>query len=338
MPLQALPDVATAYAAEGQARKRELTVGAMRLYSGISGDFTDGFVAIAPRLIEATNAAQFATAQSAAAYVPEVLAATGQAALDSPRWDIEPRQWVGTAGDGLPTESLLYGSVTRSKQAIAAGYATEEAILAGAKFLEQALSTLLADTARGVEGAATYSRPVSGWVRMLQPPSCGRCVVLAGKRYWKNQGFERHPACDCRHIPAGEALGNDLAVDTETYLSTLDEAALHKALGSRANVRAWEEYGADSRQLINAYRHGGGIRTAQVYGARVKYTLEGTTVRGIASFQMRRVRQLSAMAKDGRYRRVTAPRLMPESIFQIATSDDHAQRLLRDHGWLGARP
>lgn len=35
-----------------------------------------------------------------------------------------------------------------------------------------------------------------GYVRMLTPPSsCDRCVILAGRWYRWNQGFERHPMC-----------------------------------------------------------------------------------------------------------------------------------------------
>src|SRR5690606_23965723 len=37
------------------------------------------------------------------------------------------------------------------------------------------------------------------YVRMLTPPSCSRCTVLAGRWYRKNAGFARHPGC----FPAG---------------------------------------------------------------------------------------------------------------------------------------
>jgi hypothetical protein len=121
----------------------------------------------------------------------------------------------------------------------------------------------------------------------------------------------------------------------EEYLGSLDPDELTKALGSRANAKAWLE-GADTNQLINAYRKGGGIRTAQVYGRNVKYTLEGTTTRGAANYQMRQVRALSRAPTAYETRRVvTAPRLMPETIYRIGKNPAHIETLLRDHGWLG---
>ena len=45
-------------------------------------------------------------------------------------------------------------------------------------------------------------RPVGGYVRMVQAGACSRCVVLAGKWYRKNQGFQRHPGC----FPAGAVV------------------------------------------------------------------------------------------------------------------------------------
>lgn len=312
-----------------------------RIWKRMGEDFDASFMAIAPQLIEVANTAQERTVRLASESVPTALAATGQARADVPRWEISGRQWVGTAGDGMPTESLLYGAVTHTKNAVATGASTSEALDRGGKWLSLAMGTLLSDTARGVEGAAMYARPIGGYVRMLTPPSCGRCVVLAGKWFRKNAGFERHPGCDCVHIMTAENISGDLTTSPVAYLDSLDEAGLRKVLGSEANARAWLEFGqerpqASLNQLVNAYRKSGGIRTAQLYGKTVKYTLEGTTVRGVAGHQMRRVRALSTLARDGgRYRRVVAPRLMPESIFKIATNQSHAERLLRDHGWLG---
>lgn len=342
---QNVPGVATRYAADLRSESGAAVSAALRQWRRIRGDLDRDFLRTAPQLIAIANASQLEVSRLAQAYIPEVLAATGQSRADRPSWDISERAFVGTAGDGRPTESLIYGALTHTKDAIGSGATYAEALDKGGKYLSMALGTLLSDTSRGMESFETASRPVGGWVRMLTPPSCGRCVILAGKFFTRNRGFERHPGCDCRHIPASEAIAGDMTVDTTAYLDSLDDAGLAKALGSQANATAYREHGADSRQLVNAYRAPGGrrgpkglsgIKTAQVYGKNVKYTLEGTTVRGDANHQMRRVRQLSEMAKDGgRYRRVTAPRLMPESIMQIATSKAHAERLLRDHGWLG---
>lgn len=333
---QNAPRVATEYAVALRDETGAAIAAMLRQWRRVRGDLDRDFLRTAPQLIAISNAAQLSVSRLAQAYIPEVLAATGQAGADRPEWEISERAFVGTAGDGRPTESLIYGALTTTKEAIGSGSAYADALERGGTYLSMAVGTMLSDTSRGMESFETYSRPVSGYVRMLTPPSCGRCVILAGKWFKKNRGFERHPDCDCRHIPAAESMAGDMTVDTDAYLDSLDDAALAKALGSRANAQAFREFGADSRQLVNAYRKTGGIKTAQVYGHTVRYTTEGTTVRGVAAYQMRRVRALSEMAKDGgRYRRVTAPRLMPSSIFQIAENRSHAERLLRDHGWLG---
>jgi hypothetical protein len=41
-----------------------------------------------------------------------------------------------------------------------------------------------------------------GWIRVLDPPSCGRCAILAGRFYKWSDGFLRHPNC----FPAGTVI------------------------------------------------------------------------------------------------------------------------------------
>ena len=339
---QTVPPVARAYDRQQRLERGAAIAAVLRQWRRMGDDFGPSFLTIAPALIEIVNFAQDKTATLAAGYIPDVLAATGQARADVPRWEINPRQWVGTAGSGIATEEVLYGAVIEAKTAVKAGATTAQALNGAGQWLSATVGTILADTQRGAEGAGTYSRRVSGYVRALQPPSCGRCVILAGRWYRKNAGFDRHPGCDCYGIPAAEDVAGDWTTDPTTYLNSLDEQGLAKVLGSKDNARVWLEFGqerpqATMNQLVNAYRKSGGIRKAQLYDRTVKYTLEGTTRRGVAFHQMSQVRQLvlQGEVKDGRYRRLNAPRLMPSSIFQIATNQAHAERLLRDHGWLG---
>jgi hypothetical protein len=78
------------------------------------------------------------------------------------------------------------------------------------------------------------------------------------------------------------------------------------------------------------------VTTAQVYGRSIKYTTEGTTRRGWAHARMSQADYVRAAgeAKRGRYTALRAPRIMPESIYQIATSKADADRLLRLYGWI----
>lgn len=350
MALQAIPDVATAYLGRSEQRRTALVQRLRVAWGRMGDDFAASFVDIAPQVLATANAAQAAAVDDALHYIPAVLAATGQRTLDRPSGQVDAGAFVGTAGDGRPTETLLYGAVTHSKEAVASGATTSTALNSGWKYLELAATTMLSDTSRAAEELASGIRPVTGFVRMLTPPSCGRCVVLAGKHYKRNQGFLRHPRCDCRHIPASEGLAGDLTTDPRAFLDGLSPDDLRKALGSEANATAYRDFGADPFQIINSYRarpiveagkplrYSGSLRTAQIYGRDVKYSTEAMTKRGLAYKQMQTVRTLSrepSAARGETQRVVFAPRLMPESIFQIAgANQSRALQMLRDHGWI----
>ena len=354
--LQTLPRSAEAY---GREQRREIgaAVAAIaRLWRRMGPEFDASYAQIEAQVLAVLDAAQERVATGALAYIPAVLAETGQR-VRPPQYEVAPDFMVGTAGDGFATEGLAYGAVTRSKQAVASGYEPAQALAIGGRWLTMATGTLLSDTGRTAEKVAGHSRSVTAWVRMLEPPSCGRCIVLAGKESRRGQAFLRHPRCDCRNIPVTESIAGDFLVDSREYLDSLDEEGLRKALGSKANARAYLD-GADQNQIINAYRkrrlpdgtYVGGVQTAQIYGRQIKYTTEGTTRRGWANYQMRqmagaseRVEQAGTairITRDGREvrsitrRRQQAPRLMPESILAIATDREDSIRLLRLYGWI----
>jgi len=339
MALQAIPRAAALHAQRQRAIAQAAVSSVSRLWRRVGTDFDEGYAAIEPQLVAVMDIAQEQVTVEAVEYVPAVLKDTGQvaAAKTPPRYTFESNVFVGVAGDGLPTESLAYGAVTTAKTAIGEGLTPRAALARGGRFLTLAVGTLMADTGRAAEGLASHATPVTGYVRMLSPPSCGRCVVLAGKHYRHNKGFARHPGCDCRHIPASENIAGDLTTDMAGYLSSLDDAGRARALGSYANARAYAD-GADPWQIVNAYRHSG-MRTAQVYGHNVTYSLEGMTRRGSAYRTMSQVRPLSRMTLEGEKgylgRVPNTPRLMPESIYQIAGNDRAlADKMLHDYGWV----
>lgn len=288
---------------------------------------------VGPAVLAATVQAQDRVAEAAGVYVPRVLRETGQA-VPGLEWEPDPRAWGGTAGDGRSVQSLTYGAVTHAKSAVAGGAAVNEALAAGGVWLTQAVGTVIADTARSAEVVHARGRRKPMYVRMLNPPSCGRCIILAGQTYYT--AFERHPGCDCLSIPASENVAGDLLTDPSEYLGSLDDEGLRKALGSKANAAAYRE-GADVNQLVNAYRRSGDVAKAQVYGRTVKYTIEGTTRRGWAHQSMRQARYIRDAGEtrgQGRYMRLKAPRLMPETIFEIAGNRAEARRLLKLYGWI----
>lgn len=331
MQIQALPSSASEYSRTQRAEIAAALVALRRAWRRMGPDFDPSWLRVGPRLIRVLDVAQERVAAGALEYIPAVLAETGQAVRD-PAYEVDPAALVGTAGDGRPTESLLYGAVTHAKASVAAGAAPAVALAGGARFLTLAAGTVLSDTGRTAEKMAGHSRHVARYVRMLAPPSCGRCIQLAGMSSGKT-AFRRHPGCDCRSIPVTESIAGDLAVDRHAYLDSLDDAELAKALGSKANAQAYRD-GADFDQLINAYRKG--VKSAQVYSERITYTHEGTSARGLAYRAMDAAGLVEGAVRrpPGRYRRSTAFRLMPETIYARAANREQAQQMLRTYGWI----
>lgn len=228
--------------------------------------------------------------------------------LDRPEW----------ASDAV-WESLERERVDRLAADVASNteVAARQALAETQRWIEMAAASVVIDTARAAESAATTAHPeVGGWVRMLNLPSCSRCVVLAGRWYRWNDGFDRHPLCDCRHIPANESIAGDLTVSPDAYFASLTTADQDKTF-TQAGAQAIRD-GADINQVVNARR---GMSVAQVGGRDVVVSTEGTTRRGLAS-RTRTGRNMSQ-------------RLMPESIYDIAGDDrGEAVRLLRLAGFI----
>jgi hypothetical protein len=286
---------------------------------------------VGPQTTALVVAGQMAAAQFADDYVPDVLAELDLGRGTRPGV-VNPRSIAAVAGDGRPVDSLLARSVVKAGQAFTAYDAKQVALPGQLSPAEQALAdaeawidmvaeTILADAARAAEAVAFVDRDwVEGYVRMLQPPSCSRCVILAGRFYRWNDGFDRHPLCDCIHIPASEADSSDLRVNPGDYFDSLDPTAQDKAF-SRSGAEAIR-LGADMNQVVNARR---GMAKAQLFSKRdlSVITSEGVTRRGAFWQQQKR---------EGRNMRI---RLMPETIFDLAEGDRaEAKRLLRIHGFI----
>lgn len=324
MALQSLPRSAELYAAAQRAESGAAISAVLRLWRRMTGDFDASWAEVGPLILATMDLAQERITTGALDYIPTVIEDTGQR-LYAPAYDVAPSALVGTAGSGVPTEVLAYSAVVHAKTAVGTGATEAQALATAATYLSTATGTLLSDTGRTAEKMAGNARRVTWYVRMLTPPSCGRCVILAGKETTARTAFLRHERCDCKNVPQVESIDTDLAVNATEYLESLDDVGLAKALGSKANAQAYKD-GADLNQLINAYRRKGAVSTAQQYGRTVKYTTEGTTRRGLA------YRAMSQMRGDRSGARPL--RLMPESLYQIAKDPADARRLLRLYGWI----
>ncbi len=187
--------------------------------------------------------------------------------------------------------------------------------------VEQLLISEIQDAGRSASQVEFVARPDwTNYVRMLNPPSCPRCVILAGRIYRDLDGFDRHPGDDCVMVP----VESWEAAHDEGYVASPQEAfekGYVRGL-SKADAKAIGD-GADMIQVVNATRgtSAPGITAAyqtDAFGHRVKATTYGTTKR-------------AAWRKANPSRLV---RLRPESIYQIATDRDDAVRLLRVYGYI----
>lgn len=329
--LQTLPEAALSYSALQRAEIGAAVSAVSRLWRRMGNDFDASYARLEPTLLAVLFSAQERVADGALAYVPEVLED-----VPEPVYASAGSRFVGVAGDGLPVASMAYGAVIHAKQAVASGLEPAQALAGAGKFLNLSAGTLLSDTGRAAEKVSGGAHRVTSWTRMLNPPSCGRCVILAGKRSRQSEAFDRHPGCDCRNVPSAENTGDDARTDPKAYLDGLSEAEQDRVLGSKANGQAFRD-GADMNQLINAYRKAGAVRPAQIHNVNIKYTREGTTRRGHAYWQMSQAQYIreQSMFRDGsKYLRLRSPRLMPESIYATAKDAADAKRLLKLYGWI----
>jgi hypothetical protein len=258
----------------------------------------------ASALFDTVSALQLAGARSADAYVTDVLVEQGinpqgYAAVDS-------RAFVGVAGDGRSLLSLLQLPSILAKQAIGAGTPADSAWREARTSLQSMSVTAVQDAGRESVNVATAARrQVHGFTRMLSPPSCARCTVLAGRWYRYNASFARHPHCNCIGIPTNEDIAGDLRTDPRAAVLAGQVTNL-----SVADTQAIRD-GAGVSQVINAQR---GMYTADAYGQQVEATRERT-------------------ARQSGYGK--APRLRPEAIYRLAGDNrEEALRLLRQFGYL----
>jgi hypothetical protein len=299
MALRVLPDAAVAHYRAQQRLTVASIAAARRVWARMGVDFDRSWAVVGPALTVLVSAGQLGAARNGAAYVPRVLAETGQ--RDDPVGDIDPRAFAGVASDGRELEPLLYGAVTAAKDSVSGGQTAQGALAQGGRWLDMAVWTQIADAARGATSVGMAARPhVTGYYRMLNPPSCSRCAVLAGRHYRWNQGFLRHPRCDCTHIPVSEA-DDSLKFDPNAYFRSLSESDQNRVF-TNAGAQALRD-GADMGRVVNARR--------------------GMSDNGLTTMEARRGLGLARSA-----------RLTPQGIYDLYPDREQAIEQLRRHGYL----
>ena len=133
---------------------------------------------------------------------------------------------------------------------------------------DQLVGSLVQDSGRAAQGVAVAARPNIGHIRMLNPPSCSRCVVLAGRFYRYSTGFLRHPGDDCVMIPTTVA-NRDLVQDPIALMNRGLVTGL-----SKADQQAIRD-GADFNRVVNVrLKKAGMTESGRVLSRRGRLTPE----------------------------------------------------------------
>jgi hypothetical protein len=278
---------------------------AQRAWSGVDpGDLTNSWFSALPELAAAVALVQESAAEAGASYGAATLAAQGL--YEAPQHFVNAKAFAGFASDGRSLEGLLYAAVPHTKGLIAGGMDVNDALAKGRGFLSMATQATIGDAGRAAAGVDTATRRNVGYVRMLNPPSCARCSILAGRFYRWNNGFLRHPKCDCVHVQTtsvAAAQTEGLVHDPYEYFKSLPASEQDRSYG-KAGAQAIRD-GGDIFQVVNSRR---GMKPGGLV------TTEGTSRRG-------------NFGRNG-------PRLTPEAIYGKGLSRAETLQELERYGYI----
>lgn len=225
-----LPNSSVIHYQESQAIRSAVMREVSSIWGGMSEDFDLSWQTVGPRVNDAITAAQTYSAVSAVEYAVAEGAEVGMSMdLVAP---VNVAAFAGYTHDGGLVSDVTRGSVVQAKQAVARGVTVEQALSIGGAWLSRFAVNEVTEASSGALSTAVAASPTTtGFVRMLNPPSCADCVILAGKWYRWNEGFQRHPGCDCRHVPARESM-DELRTNPYDYFGSLSQAEQDKLFGA----------------------------------------------------------------------------------------------------------
>lgn len=280
-----------------------------RLWGQVGTEFDTDWAARLPQAVASVRLSQSAAAVTSAAYSPAMFAEMGTVA--EPIGDIAPVAFVGMNRYGQSLEETLGGVTTTAKNYVGKGYSAVAAKQMASNWLVSTVLTTVGDTGRSVVSADIAQRPaIKGYVRMLNAPSCSRCITLAGKWFRWNEGFQRHKRCDCKHIPSQNeawAKAEGFVTDPYEYFNGLPAAEQDKL------------FGANDAQAI---RDGGDI-----------YRVTNIRTRGLADDVVKRTSGRNAGWQARRYD--TPSRMTVDDIYaQAGDNRELAASLLEGEGFI----
>lgn len=321
-----LPQAATDFYALQQRVNATAVNEVARAWRRMGDDLDASWSRIAPVALATLVEAQAQMSEAALVYVPKVLGETDLP--NRPQGDFQTGSLVGVASDGRPIESLAYGAVTTVKQAIGSGVGVEQALTKGGDWLNLMVALQVADAARQAVGVMTATRTnLDGTVRVLNPPSCQRCVILAGRFYRWTQGFKRHPRCDCVNLPSKDARW----AQAEGFITDPMDAyrAGHIRDLTAAQKLAIED-GANIGQVVNATR---GISTTSTETAKsIRMRLRSEARKPRAAAPAGQPDPLAFVKQPVTTQTLVIP--TPEGIYANAKTRQDAIRDLREWGYI----
>lgn len=324
-----LPTAATDFYALQQRVNFTAANEVRHLWARMGDDFDSSWRRHGPSVLAVLMEAQSQVALAAVDYVPELLSETD--VPDHPTADLRPDAFVGIASDGRPLESLAYQSVVTAKTAIGEGASTGAALDQGGNFLDLMVKLQVADAARQAVGVMTAGRKnLGGTVRVLNPPSCQRCAVLAGRFYRWSKGFDRHPKCDCVNQP----VPSEAYAKAEGFITDPMDAYRRGEIKDITEAQAFAlDNGADIGQVVNATRGISTTSTETAKSIRLRLKVQNADPRPAIP-----AGQPDLLAFMGTSRRPAPSALIiptPEGIYREAKGDrDKAIALLREWGYL----
>lgn len=110
---------------------------------------------------------------------------------------------------------------------------------------DRLIGSLTQGAGRDAMSLEVATHPDLAWVRHVNPPCCRDCAILAGRVYRWSEGFERHPGCDCVHIPTTLSAAENLTTDPAELVARGLVTGL-----SKADLQLLDE-GADLNQVVN---------------------------------------------------------------------------------------
>lgn len=330
-----LPQAATDFYALQQRVNTTATNEVGRLWRRMGDDFDASWRRLGPAMLSVLVEAQRQMAKAALDYVPRVLDETGL--TDRPRGQLRPDSLVGIASDGRALTSLAYGGVIQAKTAVGEGASVDAALANGGAWMDLMVKLQVADAARQAVGIMTASRKdLGGTIRVLNPPSCQRCAILAGRFYRWSTGFQRHPKCDCVNLPSQSAGW----ARSEGFMTDPMDAYRRGEIRDLTEAQKFAiDNGADITRVVNATRGMSTTATDRSLSARRIHLAEKKAAFDAAA-EARRLASVAAGYPDliGSLshlpRATNASVLTPEGIYRQARDRDDAIRLLREWGYL----